>query len=384
MSQASRILFIQYTNPAGYPPLEHASHLLARAGWEVCFLGTGAFGADRLRLAPHPNIRVLTMPACAAGWRQKWHYGRYLLWVLAWVLWWRPCWIYASDPLACPIALLVSYLPGCRVVYHEHDAPRGASRFLRWCLAARRRLARRAPLCVLPNQGRIKEFLAASGRQEPTYCVWNCPLRQEVVPRRPPLTGALRLLYHGSLGPDKLPLSVLEAIAAGPAEVRLCIVGYDVAGPGAYTDELRRAAQRLGIADRVEFHSAVPRNPDLLRIAASCDVGLALMPLHSENPNMRHLAGASNKPFDYLACGLAVLVSDLPEWRAFYVEPGYGLAGQPEDAASLQVALRWFLAHPEQTRAMGEAGRNRILRDWNYETQFAPVLEQLQARWCRR
>lgn len=38
----NRILYIQYTNPAGYPPLEHSSRILAQADWEVLFLGTGA------------------------------------------------------------------------------------------------------------------------------------------------------------------------------------------------------------------------------------------------------------------------------------------------------------------------------------------------------
>ena len=62
-----RILYIQYTNPAGYPPLEHSSRLLANAGCEVLFLGTGALGAEALRFPPHPRIMVKQMPFCPAG-----------------------------------------------------------------------------------------------------------------------------------------------------------------------------------------------------------------------------------------------------------------------------------------------------------------------------
>ena len=36
-----RILYIQFTDPAVYPPLEHSSRLLADRGWEVLILGTG-------------------------------------------------------------------------------------------------------------------------------------------------------------------------------------------------------------------------------------------------------------------------------------------------------------------------------------------------------
>jgi hypothetical protein len=46
------------------------------------------------------------------------------------------------------------------------------------------------------------------------------------------------------------------------------------------------------------------------------------MPKQSEDINMRHMVGASNKPFDYMASGLPLLVTDLPEWAATFVEPG--------------------------------------------------------------
>ena len=61
-----RILYVQYTNPAGYPPLEHSSRMLADAGWEVLFLGTGALGAGALRFPQHLNIEVRQMPVCRA------------------------------------------------------------------------------------------------------------------------------------------------------------------------------------------------------------------------------------------------------------------------------------------------------------------------------
>ena len=83
-----KILYIQYTNPAGYPPLEHSSRILANEGWDVVFLGTGAKGASNLKFPEHPKIAVLQIPFCEAGWRQKLHYGRYFLWVLMWVIRW--------------------------------------------------------------------------------------------------------------------------------------------------------------------------------------------------------------------------------------------------------------------------------------------------------
>ena len=71
-----KILYIQYTNPAIYPPLEHGSRILANDGWKILFLGTGAQGADNLTFPPHPDIVIYRISFCEAGWRQKSDYLR--------------------------------------------------------------------------------------------------------------------------------------------------------------------------------------------------------------------------------------------------------------------------------------------------------------------
>ena len=35
-------------------------------------------------------------------------------------------------------------------------------------------------------------------------------------------------------------------------------------------------------------------------------------------------------------------------------------------------ALRWFLDHPVEMRAMGERGRQKIATEWNYEMELLP------------
>lgn len=70
--------------------------------------------------------------------------------------------------------------------------------------------------------------------------------------------------------------------------------------------------------------------------------------------------------------------SDLPEWVEFFVNPGYGLACDPDNVDSIASALRWFLENPQKRRKMAERGRQKILSDWNYETQFEPVLRYMK------
>lgn len=376
-----RILYLQYTNPAVYPPLEHSSRILAQRGWEVLFLGIEVTGVQRLQFPPHPRIAVRKLLPCPPGWFQKLHYLGYCLWVMGWAVIWRPRWIYASEPLAAlPGLFLAWFFP---TVYHEHDWPScdGApSFFFRWVLSARRRMARRAQLCVIPNEERARRFKLEMGTENKVRCVWNCPAREEISPPRPPCQKQnLWLTYQGSLVPSRLPIALFEALSLLPRVVKLRVIGYETIGHRAYLKRLRDKTEQLGIVSQVEFVGTLPTRRDLLEYCRRSNVGLAFMPRESPDVNDHTMTGASNKPFDYLACGTAVLVSSLPDWEEMFVEPGFGLACNPEDPKSIAQALRWFLEHPAQMREMGEKGRRRILEEWNYEKQFSSVLERLDA-----
>lgn len=377
---SNRILYLQYTNPACYPPLEHSSRILANAGWKVLFLGTGAYGGNTIRFPKHSNIQIERLDFCVAGWWQKLHYIWFCLWVMGRVLCWRPHWIYASDLFSCPLSLLLSQFFRGRVIYHEHDSPQkinGISRWIQWILWTRKILAQKAYLCIFPNEKRLENFQLETETSQPLFCVWNCPSKEEISSRRLlQRNNKLWILYHGSIVPSRFPITIIDVIARLPHKVNLRIIGYETVGHPRYVNQLRQRATQLGIHDRIEFLGALARH-ELLEWCQKCDVGLALMPKQSTDFNEQTMVGASNKPFDYLSCGLAILVSDLPEWKKLYVEPGYGLACDPQDPVSIAKALQWFLDHLREMREMGERGRRRTLKEWNYETQFFPPLKQL-------
>jgi glycosyltransferase involved in cell wall biosynthesis len=247
-------------------------------------------------------------------------------------------------------------------------------------LWTRRKLAKRAGARILPNEQRAEQFIHSVANHRPTFSVWNCPSRTEVTPPRSVHRGdGLQVLYVGSIVPFRLPATVVEALAMLPDDVHLRVIGYGSPGHRDYVAELQAIAQRLGIAHRTHFIDGMPHT-DLLLKSREADVGLVLMPVMGEEENRQWMPGASNKPFDYLASGLALLVSDRPAWCSSYVEPGYGLACNPEDPHSIAGALRWLIDHPVEMRAMGERGRQRVAADWNYETQFASVRAWLESQ----
>ena len=191
---------------------------------------------------------------------------------------------------------------------------------------------------------------------------------------RPPV----QLYYHGTLNEARLPPTILEAMKGASSPPTLRFAGYETAGSVGYVDGFMREASRLGIASSVRYLGPLDRATTLDE-AAACDVGLALAPMRPKDPNLGSLVGASNKPFDYLAKGLALIVSDLPEWRRLYVDRGCGLACNPDDVRSLIDTFDALSRRPDTVREMGERGRSLVRSEWNYERQFEPVLEVMAA-----
>jgi glycosyltransferase involved in cell wall biosynthesis len=380
-ARSRHILYIQYTEPCGYPPLLHSSEILAGRGWEVLFLGTQALELKTCLPPDLPRVRFQHLQYCPSGWKQKLHYIRFCFWCVLWTIRWSPAWIYASDVPSCIPALMAHFLCGTKILYHEHDSPAEPGDGLRssWLsrlfLWSRRKAARVAEFCVIPNENRAKAFKLHTGTPKQVKVVWNTPLRNEVSTPKPEPRGALKLLYHGSINSGRLPKTVIHAIKSVEYPVILRVVGYETTGSRGYTAELQRLAESLGISGCLEVVGFLRQRSDLIEHCKSCDVGLAVLPRSTSDPNLTDMFGASNKVFDYLACGLALLVHEAPGWREAL---SFGLACDPADETSIARALRYFCEHPAEMRAMGEHGRQRILEQWNYETHFHPALELIE------
>jgi glycosyltransferase involved in cell wall biosynthesis len=373
-----RVLFVQATNPGAYPPLIHASTLMADAGWEVTLLSAPIAG-NRLAMPSHPRVTVRAVRIRPSHVMSNVNYSIYAAAAAGLALRLRPDVVYASDPLGAGPGLLAARLAGARLIYHEHDSPQPG--MLRPILARLRAAATRsAQLIVFPNDKRARvaqsELRFADDR---LHIVWNVPRRAELAASTATAEPPLIVYYHGSITPERLPETVVFAVRRMTGRVRLRIAGYEAPSARGYVRQLVGSDTGVAADTLVEYIGMVPSRADLLAEAARAHVGLSLLPFDLGDLNMSHMAGASNKPFDYMAAGLALLVSDLPDWTRIFVEPGFGLACNPSDADSLLAALGWFIDHPEARRAMAARARNKIKMEWNYDTQFGAVLESLES-----
>lgn len=164
----------------------------------------------------------------------------------------------------------------------------------------------------------------------------------------PPLPpDAAAILYVANLFPYKGHLDLVEAAAAVAArfpKARFLLAGREE-GTGA---QVRSRIEALGLRDHVRLLG--PRD-DVAALMAAAD--LIVHPSHEE--------GFSNTILEAMAAGKAVVataVGGIPE----AVEEGVtGVLVPPRSPERLAEALLSLLENPARARAMGEAGRRRVL-----------------------
>lgn len=145
-----------------------------------------------------------------------------------------------------------------------------------------------------------------------------------------------------------------------------------IVGDGAYMDEVRRAAENLGVGAHVQFVGWVHPDamPDEL---ARADIGA--MPAAHADPWTR--AKSPTKLFEYMAAGLAVVVMAGGE-ASYVVEHGRsGLVAA--DARAFGAGLLSLVRNDDLRHSFGRAARARV------EEQFSlPVLGARLAQWMKR
>jgi glycosyltransferase involved in cell wall biosynthesis len=240
-------------------------------------------------------------------------------------------------------------------------------------------VARHSDLCVLPQKERLADFVAHTQRTKASICVWNCPRRDEVTFSAESARPRLKIYYHGSITPARVPPQLVTAAARLEQKVTIQLAGHEAPGCRGYLEQLKKQALELGDRGLIEIRGPVLTRKELLETAAAADIGLSFIPPNSSDINLRYMVGASNKPFDYMACGLPFLVAEDADWVSTFVTPGYARSCNVEDADSIEKELRWFLLHPEERKKIGDHNRKVICDLWNYDTMFENVFSHLSA-----
>jgi glycosyltransferase involved in cell wall biosynthesis len=286
--------------------------------------------------------------------------------------------IHAHDaPMLVP-GWLAARLTGARLVYDSHELATGVayhSRLWLGLVAAVERLTVPRAAAVLTVSDGIADRLGQRYR----------PRRPPVVVRNvsaldPTGRGALRatlgigpeqllILHQGAPAPGRGCEPLVAATARLPG-VWLAFVGAP--DPG-YEPLLRAEIARHGVGDRVRLVPTVALG-SLLAHTAEADVGVTLLQDTCEN----HRLALPNKLFEYIAAGVPVVASALPEMQRIVAGYGIGWCVPPGDVDALASALAAALGartDPELTRCLRVA---RSELNWERERhRLLAVYEEL-------
>ncbi len=174
--------------------------------------------------------------------------------------------------------------------------------------------------------------------------------------------GAPVLITVGRLTPKKGHRDLLAALARLVGDARWGDVRLLIVGTGALLRGLKREAEQLGLGERVVFTGF---QREVLPFLQAADIFVL--------PSIQE--GLSLSALEAMALGKPVVACRVGGTPEVVVDGQTGVLvspGQPEELAS---ALQGLLEHPDQARAMGAAGRERVRNSFDFEQMVSKIEE---------
>ena len=293
-------------------------------------------GVRKTLLAPHKPLMFLD------------YYGRAYRLVRAS----PPDALHAHDLNTLPVAALLAVRLRIPLTYDAHELYPEISTLSRkeatvW-RQLERRLAPRADTIVTVCESIAVEIERRYEVKRPQVLL-NCPTAYAVGPGAPGrLAEQLGLadeepifLYQGGFAPNR---GLQTVIRAAKLLERGTVV---LTGWGQIEDELRELVRREGLDERVAIVEPVPTD-QVVAYAVGATVGL----IPYEPVGLNNTLTTPNKLFDYMAAGIPIAASRLPELVRFVEGEGLGVTFNPGDPPAMAAALNGLLADPARREEM--------------------------------
>lgn len=167
------------------------------------------------------------------------------------------------------------------------------------------------------------------------------------------------LLFQGGFSAGRNLVELVKAMALlDSPRVHLVLLGS-----GQLTRALHRLVERKGLQARVHIHPAVAQS-DLLTVTASADAGV----IPYQAICLNNYFCTPNKLFEFVAAGLPILASDLPELRRIVEGNQIGMVADLSHPSRLSAAIQVFFADAHRLQAWRTAlGQVRLELSWQQE-----------------
>ena len=326
------------------------------------------------------GVNLIPLPQRAGRWRRILDWPRLLVTLLRQ----KAALYHFQDPELLPVAFVLKAVFRKRVLYDAYEdfpsmarqttsLPHVLRPSVSRCVAFAENIAARFLDAVVTADSQTLRRIARAGHSR-KMVLYNFPnldfFPSPAGSRRPK---EFELVYRGGLSERAGTFLLLEALRILRREgrvVRLLLIGYadTVAGEA----NLRKEIADSGLSPFTELMSRIPHEE---MAAALSRARIGISPL-LDTPKFR--INIPVKVFEYWACGLPVVASDLRPLWPFFRSTNAGLLFPPGDAHALAFSIQWLLDHRAEAEEMGRAGRSAIVRRFHNRAEAVRF-----SRFCR-
>ncbi|HLD82345.1 MAG TPA: glycosyltransferase [Candidatus Omnitrophota bacterium] len=181
-------------------------------------------------------------------------------------------------------------------------------------------------------------------------------------------------VYQGGISSGRYILEMIRSVKLWQPNSVLVIAGYDQEN---YAAKIREEIRKNELQRRVFYLGWIPGSRDeLLKLTSGADLGLAFHN-YRENKSFSSLYWTSAKLYEYLGCGLPVLVSDNPSLRLSQ-EDGFALCINPGEEEAIAAAVNRIISDRSLYQAMSENALRLFREKYNYQKQAEPFISKLK------
>ena len=146
------------------------------------------------------------------------------------------------------------------------------------------------------------------------------------------------LLFQGGLAEGRN----LETLICSMSYIHISGLHLVVLGDGVVVSSLQQLTRSLKLSGKVHFHPAVPQK-ELLHYTAAADVGI----IPYQPTCLNNYYCTPNKLFEFIAAGIPIIATDLPEIRRIVNGNHIGMVGDTAAAKSLAGLIDTFFSDSE-------------------------------------
>ena len=189
---------------------------------------------------------------------------------------------------------------------------------------------------------------------------YSMPVPPEFLPHGPANTRAV--IHTGSLTETRGITTLAQAVSKTDATLILC---------GAFiSPEYQQEVLSIGRPRMIEYMGSLDRR------ALFEQYGRAAIGICTLHPVGQYALGdnMSTKVYEYMQCGLPVILSDFPvyqHWNGLY---HFGICVDPTDVDEIAAAITYLLDHPDEARQMGENGSRAVKEEFNWSVEEKKLL----------